>query len=41
MAILSMVLLMADLMVKDILMKADLIRSGFGAPSDYSHDGLI
>ena len=41
MAILSMVLLMADLMVKNALMKADLIRSGFGTPSDCSHDGLI
>ena len=41
MAILSMVLLMVDLMVKDALMYFELIRSGFGAPSDYSHDELI
>ena len=41
MAILSMVLLMVDLMVKDALMKAELICFGFGAPSDCSHDGLI
>ena len=39
--ILSMVLLMADLMVKDSLMKADLICSDLDAPSDCSHDGLI
>ena len=32
---------MADLMVKDALLKALLMRSGFGAPSDCSHDGLI
>ena len=41
MVILSMVLLMVDLMVKDALMKVELIRSGFGTPSDCSHDGLI
>ena len=41
MTILSMVLLMVDLMVKDALMKVDLIRFGFSAPSDCSHDGLI
>ena len=41
MGILSMVLLMVDLMVKDALLKVDLIRSSFGAPSDRSHDGLI
>ena len=41
MAILSMVLLMTDLMVNDALMKAELIRSGFGAPFDCSHDRLI
>ena len=32
---------MADLMVEDSLLKALLMRSGFGAPSDYSHDSLI
>ena len=36
-----MVLLMADLMVKDTLLKALLMRSGLVAPSDRSHDGLI
>ena len=41
MAILSMVLLMEDLMVKDALMKAELIHSSFGAPSNYIHDELI
>ena len=39
--ILLMVLLMADLMVKDALLKDDLMHSGFGAPSDHSHNGLI
>ena len=28
-------------MVKDALLKALLMRSSFGAPSDRSHDGLI
>ena len=32
---------MADLMVRNALLKALLMRSGFGAPSDRSHDGLI
>ena len=41
MTILSMVLLMVDLMVKDALLNADLMRSGFSVPSDCSHDGLI
>ena len=41
MAISLMVLLMVDLMVKDTLMKADLILSSFDAPSDCSRDGLI
>ena len=41
MVILSMVLLIVDLMVKDGLMKDELICSGFDAPSDCSHDGLI
>ena len=41
MEILSMELLMADLMVKDALLKADLMYYGFGAPSDRSHDELI
>ena len=41
MAILSMELLMVDLMVKDTLLKALLMRSGLGSPSDRSHDGLI
>ena len=41
MTILSMELLMSYLMVKDALLKALLMRSGFGAPSDRSHDGLI
>ena len=36
-----MEVLMADLMVEDSLLKALLMRSGFGAPSDRSHDGLI
>ena len=36
-----MELLMADLMVNDTLLKALLMRSGFGAPSYRSHDGLI
>ena len=39
--ILSIVLLMMDLMVKYALLKADLMHSGFGAPSDRSHNGLI
>ena len=41
MEILSMVLLMVDLMGNDALMKAELICYGFGAPFDYSHDGMI
>ena len=41
MAILSMVLLMADLLAKDAPMKADLMSSSFGTPFDCSHDGLI
>ena len=41
MVISSMGFLMVDLMVKDALLKALLMRSGFGAPSDRSHDGLI
>ena len=41
MEILLMVLLMAYLMVKDTLLKDDLMRYGFGAPSDHSHYGLI
>ena len=32
---------MADLMAKDTLLIALLMRSGFGAPFVYSHDGLI
>ena len=28
-------------MVKDAILKADLMRSSFGAPSDRRHDGLI
>ena len=32
---------MADLMVKDALLKALLMRFSFGAPSDRSRDGLI
>ena len=36
-----MELLMADLMVKDALLKVVLMCSGFGAPSDRSHDDLI
>ena len=32
---------MVDLMVKDTLLHALLMRSGFDAPSDHSHDGLI
>ena len=39
--ILSMELLMEDLMVKDALLKALLIRSSFCDPSDRSHDSLI
>ena len=35
------VLLMADLMVKDDLLKALLMSFGFGTPSDRSQDGLI
>ena len=41
MATLWMELLMADLMVKDALLKALLMRSGFGTPSNRSHDGVI
>ena len=41
MTILLMVLLMEGLIVKDALMKAELIRSSFGTPSDCSHDELI
>ena len=41
MEILSMVLLMAYLMVKDALMKAEFLCSGFGAPFNCSHDELI
>ena len=41
MTILLIVLLMEDLMVKDALLKADLMCTGFGAPFDHSHDGLI
>ena len=41
MVILSMELLMAYLMVKDALLKALLMHSGFGAPSNRIHDGLI
>ena len=36
-----MELLMVDLMVEDALLKALLMRCGFGAPSDYSHDSLF
>ena len=32
---------MADLVAKDTLLIALLMRSGFGAPFVYSHDGLI
>ena len=32
---------MVNLMVKDALLKALLILSGFGTPYDRSHDGLI
>ena len=32
---------MANLMAKDALLIAILMRSGFDAPSVYSHDGLI
>ena len=41
MVILSMEVLMEDLMVEDALLKALLMCSSFGAPSDYSHDSLI
>ena len=41
MTILLTMLLMVDLMVYDALLKDLLMRSGFGAPSDHSHDGLI
>ena len=41
MAILLMEALMAELMAKDSLLKALLMRYVFGAPSDYSRDGLI
>ena len=41
MAILSMEILIADLMVKDALWKALLMPSAFGTPSDRSHDGMI
>ena len=41
MAILSMEVLMADLMVEDALLKALLMCSGFGTPSDHSHDDMI
>ena len=41
MGILSMELLMADLMVKEALLKVILMRAGFGAPSNHSHSGLI
>ena len=40
MAILLILLLMVDLMVKDVVMKAELIRYGFNAPSHCSHDEL-
>ena len=32
---------MEDLIVEDTLLKAILMRSSFGAPSNYSHDSLI
>ena len=32
---------MEDLMVHDALLKALLMHSSFGTPSDRSHDGLI
>ena len=41
MVILSMVLSMVYLMVKDSLLKADLMHSSFGASSGCSHNGLI
>ena len=41
MANLSMMLLMVDLMVKDALMKDELIHFGYDAPSDCTHDELI
>ena len=41
MLILSMDVLMVEQMAKDILLKALLMLSGFGTPSDCSHDGLI
>ena len=41
MVISSMGFLMVDLMVKDALLKDLLMHSGFGSPSDRSHDGLI
>ena len=39
--IFSLEVLMADLMVEDALLKALLMRFGFDAPSDCSHDSLI
>ena len=40
MAILSMEVLMADLMVEDTLLKDLLMCSSFGTPFDRSHDSL-
>ena len=41
MAVMSMKVLIAEMTVHDGLLKARLMHSGFGAPSDHSHEGVI
>ena len=41
MAILSMKVLMVEMMVQDGQLRSCLMHSGFGAPSECSHEGMI